>query len=216
MTTTAQSIIFEAQTQLSDLDGIRWAASELVIYLNDGQRESCVLRPDAFATTAALTLAAGVRQALPAACSKFFDMHRNTSVAAITKVDKKLLEVSDPTWYSRAGSATIQHFCFDPREPLAFDVYPPATTAASVDLIYAATPAEVAAPTAPGLAYTTVTGNINCPDAFKNALISFVLFRAFAKDAEAGGNAALSAAHYQLFTSGLGVDAATKQAVAPS
>lgn len=52
-----------------------------------------------------------------------------------------------------------------------------------------------------GAAYTTVTGTLIGKDAIKNPLLHFVLFRAFMKDAEFGGNAALSASHYQLFVS---------------
>ena len=43
--TSTQSIITQAQAILQDT-GVRWPVSELVQYLNDGQREAASLRPD--------------------------------------------------------------------------------------------------------------------------------------------------------------------------
>jgi len=213
MTTTAQSIIKEVQVLLQDVDGTRWPATELVDHLNDGQREIAVLRPDMFAVVAPLVLAAGSTQALPAACVTFMGMPRNTNGAPITKVDRWTLEAVLPGWATGAASATIQHFMYDDRMPKQVLVYPPAIVGTSVDIEYSTIPAGT--PAASGAGWATVTGNIDCDDTTKNPLIHWCLFRAFAKDAEFGGNAAMSSAHYQLFKTGLGSDSATSTAVAP-
>ena len=213
MATTVLSILQEAQDQLNDSAGTRWPATELARHLNDGQRETCNLRPDAFATSGEITLVAGIKQTIPGACVKFMGVTRNTSGLPITKVDKALLEASDPTWTTRAQTGVIKHYCYDPMYATAFDVYPPALVGTKVDGVWAAMPADVATPS--GAAYTTATGNITAPDEFKNALLNFVLYRAFSKDAEYGGNALLSAAHFSLFKSGLGDDYSTKAVVQP-
>jgi len=214
MTIAAQSIIKEAQIMLNDEGGVYWPATELVEYLNDGLREAVTLRPDLFTVAAPLALVAGVKQAMPATCISFMGMPRNTNGAPISRADQNLLDAVEPSWRSKAGTLVIEHFCYDPREPKAFQVYPPAAVGASVDLLHSAMPTAIAAPG--GAAWSTVTGDIPCSDVAKNPLIHWCLFRAFAKNTESAGNAAMSAAHYQLFGSGLVSDATTKQTVAPT
>lgn len=214
MTTTTQSVVFNIQTALQDVDGTRWPATEIVSYLNDGQRDIAALRPDLFTATAPLVLATGAKQTLPAACSKLIDIPRNTSGAAIRQVDQSALDAVEPTWYTRAGSTTVKNVCFDPRDPSGFWVYPPASSGASVDLVYAILPADLATPG--GAAFGTATGNLTVGDVFKNALTHYGLFRCWSKDAEFGGNAALASANYQLYQSLLASELASRQAVAPT
>lgn len=212
MTVAAKDIIWAAQDQLKDLAGDRWPARDLVSHLNDGQRDIVVLRPDAVAKTVAHALVAGPRQVVPADCSRLIDIPRNTGGRALRQVARKLLDASDPSWYTRQGTKALQHFMLDPREPKVFWVYPPAMVGASVDVDYAPLPQDVAAPSGDG--WASVAGDVNLPDDMKNALIHFVLFRAYGKDAEVG-NADLAAAHFKLYKACLGDDAAARQAFKP-
>ena len=205
MTTTAQSIIKQAHELLQDPDGIRWPATELVQHLNDGQRALVELHPEMFAITAPCTLVAGAKQTVPNDCAELIEVTRNTNGAALRVVERSMLDAIEPNWYSKTGTTALKHVCVDSRESAVFYVYPPAVIGASVELVYAAWPADVATPG--GATAASVTGNVNCDDQFKNALLHFALFRAYAKDAEFGGNAALSTAHYALFKSGAGATA---------
>ncbi len=191
MTTTVASIITEVQTILQD-DGTRWPTTELLSYLNDGQREIATIRPDLFVVTQAIPLVTGVKQTIPDACINLIEFTRNTDGAAIRQTDRTMLDLK-----------TIKHFCYDPREPDAFYVYPPAAVGASVDAVMSKMPDDA------------IT-NINCKDTCKNPLIHFILFRAYQKDAEFSGNAALSAGHYQLFKDTLSQDAAAGQSLTPT
>jgi hypothetical protein len=213
MTISAQSIIKTAQELLQDPDGIRWPATELVAHLNDGQRETATLRPDLFVITAPMSIN-GVKHTLPVACINLEEISRNTSGAPIRLVDRSMLDSVEPGWMIKNASKVIKHYCYDSREPDAFYSYPPAAAGASVDLVYSFLPTDVAAPN--GASYSTVTGNINCKDICKAPLLHFVLFRAYSKDAEFGGNAALAQSHYARFTTGLQADSATGQAVKPT
>lgn len=199
MTITAQSIIQEAQELLQDVAGIRWPATELVAHLNDGQRALVPMRPDWYATNATMALVAGAKQTLPAACVDFIGLPRNTDGQAISQVSQTMLDAVSPNWYKKSPSKTVLHFCYDPRNRDVLWVYPPAAVGASVEAIYSVMPADIPAPG--GAAYTTVTGTLIGKDTIKNPLLHFVVSRAFMKDAEFGGNAALSASHYQLFVS---------------
>ena len=66
MPITAQSVIRRCVETLQDPTSIRWPVAELVRYLNDGQREVALYRPDSLVTSATLTCVAGTKQALPA------------------------------------------------------------------------------------------------------------------------------------------------------
>lgn len=216
MTITAQSIILDAQTQLQDLEGVRWSASELVNHLNRAQRDIQTVRPDTTAVTASLTLAAGYKQAIPSSAAVLIDIAANTAGRRITKVEAPLLDAVEPDWRSRPGSTVIAHFMHDLRNPRRFDVYPPAANSASVEIEYSAYPADVAAPTGDGKAYATVIGNISLQDQWSTALLCLVLHYAWAKDAEYGGNAATSSAFLQRASQILGAEIQSAATVAPT
>ncbi|MFZ2306840.1 MAG: DUF6682 family protein [Rhodoferax sp.] len=206
MTTTAQSIVFEVQTTLQDLDGIRWPADEIVRSLNDAQREIVSKRPETAETTVEMDLVAGAKQTTPSDCCKLIEIPRNTNGPAIRVADRALLDALDPGWYTKPGVKTIKHVTHEASRPNTFYAYPPAGAGASVDLVYAPYPTDVPVPG--GVTYAQVTGDIDVDDVFKNALIHFCLFRAFSKDAEFGGNAGLAGTHYGLFKSEVGADEA--------
>lgn len=213
----AQSIIKRAAEALQDLPATRWSTAELVRHLNDGQREIVVHRPDSTRTTGSIALVAGARQSLPATAAKLIEVIRNTSGTkrAIRQTDRDLLDRFDADWYAMTGVTEIVHFMHDARDPSVFYVYPPAAASgASVEAVYSALPTDITEP-ADGTTFTSVTGNLSVPDIHANALLEFILFRAYAKDAEYGGNAALAQAHYSAFASALGIEIQATVAVAP-
>lgn len=217
MAVTAQSIILRAAETLQDLAATRWSTAELVRYLNDGQRELGVYRPDAVSTNATVDLAVGAKQALPANGFKLLDILRNdsaTSRRAVRLASRQLLDAHIPSWYNQAGALEIQHFVYDPRDPLVFYVYPPASTGAKVYMIYAAHPTPIAEPNA-GTTFSAVSGNISVPDIYANALLDYVLYRAFAKDTEFAGDASRAAAHYQAFQNAVTVEANATAVASP-
>jgi hypothetical protein len=94
-------------------------------------------------------------------------------------------------------------------------VYPPAAASgASAELIYSAYPTDIAEPGSTAL-YTAVTGNISVADIYVNALVNYILYRAYSKDSENTQNAALAASFYQLYQSLLGVELSGTTGVAP-
>jgi hypothetical protein len=213
MTTTVQSVLKEVQTALQDESGVRWSAVELAEHLNDGQREIAVIRPEMFVVNDVLSCAAGAKQALPAACINFMDAPRITNGSSIRKVDRWILDSVLPSWYDSTKTAALKHFCYDPNQPNTLYVYPPAIAATSIDIVYSTLPQDVQTPG--GAAYSTATGNISVDDIFKNSLIHFCLFRAYSKDAEFGGNVALSTAHYSMFKTCVANDVSASVTVAP-
>lgn len=209
MTTTAQSIIRRAAETIQDLSAVRWSTAELVRYLNDGQRESLRLRPDAFATATTLTLVDGAKQTLPATAAKLLDVVRNAAAAsskrAVRIINRQLLDSQLPDWHIAAPAVTTIHYMYDPINPRQFFVYPPATVLTQLDIVVAQYPTDITEP-ASSTTYTSVSGNIGMSDGLANALTDYVIARAFMKDAEQAGNAARAQAHYAMYTSALSTD----------
>lgn len=217
MTTAAQSIIRRVVETLQDTTSVRWPVAELVRYLNDGQREVVLYRPDSMVTNATVTLTAGAKQALPSNGSKLIDVIRNSAgnKRSVRMTARNILDTQTPSWYNLTGVTEILHYMYDPRDPKVFYVYPPAaSTGASVDLVYSAYPSDITEP-ADGAVFSAVTGNISLPDIYANILADYIMYRAYTKDTEYAGNAARAQAHYAAFQAALSTEMNGTTGVAP-
>lgn len=216
MTTTARSIIEKAHTQLSDSEGVRWPAYELVGWLNEAQRVIVRERPDQKCTTQPISLAFGFRHTIPDDAVALMDIPNNSAgnKRRITKIDMDLLDNVAPAWRAMSSSTEVRHFMHDMREPRVFQVYPPAAIGAQVDVTYSLEPVDVPVPVDGWLA-SAVTGNIDLRGTWADPILNFVLFKAYSKDAEFGGNANLAANYLALFNAALGTQLQTSATVAP-
>jgi len=217
MTIAAQSIIRRVVETMQDNTSVRWPVAELVRYLNDGQREVVLYRPDSMVTNATVALAGGAKQALPANGSKLIDVIRNTSgnKRSVRMTVRNILDTQSPNWYNLTGVTEILHYMYDARDPKVFYVYPPAASSgASVELVYSAYPTDITEP-ADGAVYSAVTGNISLPDIYGNVLADYILYRAYTKDSEYAGNAQRAQAHYAAFQAALTTEMAGTTGVAP-
>lgn len=216
MPIAAQSVIRRAVETLQDPTSVRWPISELVRYLNDGQREVVLYRPDSMVTSAARSLTVGTRQTLPNG-SKLIEVVRNTGGTrrAVRMVNREILDAQTPGWHNLTGTTDILHYMYDPRDPTVFYVYPPAATGASVDIVFAAYPTDIVEP-ADGALFTAVSGNIALPDIYGNVIQDYILYRAYTKDSEYAGNAQRAQAHYAAFANALGIEIKATVAVAPN
>jgi hypothetical protein len=217
MTTTAQTIIRRVVEIAQDITSIRWPISEPCRYYNDGQREIVLQRPDALSTNAAVTLVAGSKQALPTGGLKLIEVVRNTGGSAVRLTSREVLDAQIPSWHTLTGVTAIKHFMYDPRDPRTFYVYPPAASSgASLDIVYAKAPTDIAE-AADGGTYTNVaTTTLELPEIIAGPLIDYILYRMFSKDVEYAGNAARAQAHYAAFANALGMEIKATVAVAPT
>jgi hypothetical protein len=223
MTTAASSLVRRATDLILDNTSIRWPAHELVRWLNDGQREVVIVRPDATNTTATATMAAGTRQNLdlmaltPAPC-KLIEITRNMAATsaktAVRAVSRTMLDAQKPGWHALAGTVDIRHYMFDPRDPKTFYVYPPALNTAQLEVMYSAMPTDISEP-ADGALYSAVVGNISLPDIYASALLDYMLYRAYSKDADFAGNGQRAQSHYAAFTAALAAEIQATLAVQP-
>ena len=224
MTIPANNVLLSASKIVQDTTNVRWPIEELLQWLNDGQREIVLHRPDANPKTAVMTLAAGTRQTLkdkvaegvaggvgssisPAKLLDVIAVATGTSAttinrtAAVRKIEREVLDAQNPSWHSATGVTAVKHFMVDPRDPLSFYVYPPAAaTGASLEVLFSAYPTDI------GITAGAVTGNISLADIYGNALLDYVLYRAYSKDSDYAGNANRAQAHYTAFANSLGIE----------
>lgn len=219
MAIPAQHIIRRCVDTLQDSTSVRWPVAELVRYLNDGQREIVLHRPDAGLSSATITCVAGTKQAIPPNGSKLIEVVRNAkpggTFRAVRMINKEILDAQIPNWHTAAPQDEVLHFMYDVRDPKVFYVYPPATTSTRLDITYSAYPTDIAEPP-DGATYTAVTGDISVSDIYANALQDYILYRAYMKDSEYAGNAQRAQAHYAAFVNALGVEVKATVAVAPN
>jgi hypothetical protein len=153
-----------------------WSLSDLMGYLNEALRATAFVKPDMYVVQAAFTPVAGVLQQLPSDGVAFMNITRNLTgrKRVVTQVDDGLLEEANRFWPAATEQAEVEHYTADPRVPLRFRVFPPASGTGSVELVYGAVP--------PQLVYEAE--DLPVPDSFQTVLTDFVYSRAYAKNSK--------------------------------
>lgn len=189
MSVSVQSVLKRASTLLLDLGMERWTEDELLMWLNDGQRElAASVKPDAKVRTIEHVLNQGAKQAVPADGLAILDVRQNKDGTAITPCERSALDRFSPSWMQKPLSSSVRHWMPD-EHPNVFYVYPAQNDApGTVVMTYSAQPATVGA-----------ADDIDVRDIYAENLLNFILYRAFLKDAEFGGNGERAVAFYQAF-----------------
>lgn len=175
----ASTIIDNAARQLFDIDNIKWSRSELLSYLNDGQRAIVSIVPEATGTTQNISLTAGTKQSIPTdgwmllEATRNMGLDGNTPGRAVKLADRAILDETNPSWYSTATSTTQTIYMYNVRDRMNFYVYPPSPGTNKLEIIYSKIPADVTEATV-----------ISIADVYSPALLDYILFRAYSKNAE--------------------------------
>ena len=218
-TLQAQHILSRVRNILQDNTGVRWTDGEMFDYLSDAQREIANIRPDATAVHSNVQLATGTEQSIPTDGLRLIKLVRNmsgsgtdaTGARSIRVVTEDSLNTTEPSWHDptvtgdAAHGNEVKHYIFDSEDPRKFYVYPGVAGSAYVEVVYSKNPTSISA----------ATDLIQVDDIFANALINFVLYRAYLKDAEYAGNQNRAGSHYQLFTQSLARGAVVANAIEP-
>ena len=204
-TLTGANLISRIQDSLQDTTGVRWTEAELLRYINDAQREVVNFKPAAAADHSNVQLATGTEQSIPDVAMCLIKVVRNMSATggsatgkkAIRLVDEDILNSIEPNWHDptvtgdAAHGSVIKHYIYDPDDPRRFYVYPGVKSGSNayVELVTARNPTDL----------SSTSSTIYIDDVYGNALVDYVLYRCYMKDAEFAGNAQRAGSHYQLF-----------------
>lgn len=213
--TTVASLLSRAAVILQDPTSIRWPQTELLDWLNDGQREIALFKPNVFVKNTTVQLVAGTKQSLPADGVSLIDVVRNmgtngsTPGAAIRVVTREILDAQISNWHSSTASAVVKHYVYTPLDPKTFYVYPPQPTGAGTqnqaEVVYVASPTDA-----------TLVSTITIDDIYMTALLNYILFRAYTKDAEYANNAQLAQLYYTQYQAILQGKTASELAANPN
>ena len=190
MATTVQSLLDRFDALMNDVGSVRWPTAERLMWINDGQRELVTFKEDANAKTAVLSMTVGARQSLGnmTDCYKILTVRASSTNRAVLPCDRSVLDVFSPDWMAAANNEPIRNWMPD-ESPMAIWVYPSRLTAGDQALItYVAYPPTV-----------TQSDNLGVRDAYATNVLNYMIYRAYSKDAEFGGNTELAAAAYALF-----------------
>lgn len=193
-------IITQAQSILQDVTGIRWPAAELLGWLNDGQREIVLFKPNSFVKNTIIQLASGTNQQLPADGVQLIDVVRNmgqsgsTPGNAIRITMREILDSNTPNWHASTPSNVVLHYMYSELNPKNFYVYPPQPSTGQnfVEIIYGAAPTD-----------TAINGTITLDDIYQNVLLDYMLYRAYSKDTEWAADQNRAATHQNAYLTAL-------------
>jgi hypothetical protein len=206
-TLTGANLIDRIQDTLQDTTSVRWPEAELLRYINDAQREIVNFKPEASATHANVALSAGTEQSIPSGGLRLIKVTRNmsgtasdaTGKRAIRIVDVDILNSQEPDWHDpdvvgdAAHGTNVKHYAFDPDDPKKFYVYPGVSGDAYLEIVYSGSPTDL----------SLTSDTISLDDIYGNAIIDFVLYKAYLKDSEYAGNQQRAGTHYQLFSASI-------------
>jgi hypothetical protein len=203
MATAVDDIISRVRKILTDEGAIRWTDAELILWLNDAQTEIVLYKPDAGAVNTTVTLATGTKQTLPSGGNRLLGVVRNMSAASsgtggrvIRAVSREILDSQEPNWHdptvtgAAAHGTTQKHYCYDEQDPTVYYVFPGVAGASYIEIIYSAVPTDVSS-----------GEDIGVADIYGNAIIDYILYRAFQKEAEYSATNARADKQYGLFLS---------------
>lgn len=208
MAQTAGDIVRRAKRILQERgEGIRWTDSELIGWLNEAYIAVATQRPDAHSKIDTVTLSAGAKQALPSDGLRIMEVIGDG--ARLTT--RRMLSTMRPSWQSETPSRPFEFYVLDDMNPTMFWLYPPAVAGSEVEVSYVGKPKQHEGES------LTAVGNepISVSERFTTALLDFVLYRAFAKDAEAAANINRSQSHYQAFAAAMAGKAQGDALVSP-
>lgn len=224
MAFTAKDVMLRATTVLQDAGAVRWPATELLLWLNDAAREVALHKPNAVAETVEIQLSEGTWQTLPDEYISLIRVSRNLATSAqavggrtggkaITPIVREILDAQMPGWQDPSvlpSSPQVNHIIQDMMDPRTFYVVPGNDGTGMIEAIVSKMPTEIDQPANP-LDMDSYTATVDLPDIYRNALVDYVLYRAFSKDMNLAGNGQRAAAHYQQFAQAIGLKTQTEQ-----
>lgn len=206
-TVPCREVVESAGILLQDSSHTRWTEVELMKWLNAGQSEAVIYKPNICVRSVDQALGKGTKQTLPQDGLSLIDIPRNSDGNVITVIPRSSLDAQEPGWHlQKNASATALHYCYSELDPKRFYIYPPSPGGNKVELVYNAIPTTV-----------QIDDPIAIDDIYVSALVDYVIYRAFSKDSEfAPPSGASAAQHYTNFQNAIRGKAGGEAATDPN
>lgn len=181
----ASVVIAKATAILQDAGDVRVSPADKLGLFNSAQRMLVMIKPEAKTARGLITLVAGAHQTIPATGLRLIKLVRNEAGRGISLISEEQLNDFDPGWYATATPGPAKHYLFDPLDPKAFDVYPPAVAGAKVMGVWSALPTDVAALADP----------IGVDDIYEMPLVHLTCYGYYLRDTQEPSNQVLAKGH---------------------
>lgn len=223
---TAQDILQAASTLLLDEGYVHWTLPELCTWLNFGLDAITLQKPSASAVTVNVPLSRGTLQTIPAGNVCILRPVRNVDGPSsdrmprkrITVVDEPSLSAMNPAWDDERTcryQQQVKHVLFDEAAPKSFYVYPGNDGTGLVEMVLSAIPAKVK-PTGHEDDLASYDTQLPLDETYHDALVDYVMYRAYSKDAQFAGTAQRASLHYQQFANSLGIKVVVEARTSPN
>lgn len=194
MSTKVRDLVDRVLTALNDPDADSWSAPELIQYLNEAIDALVMIVPEQYSVIETLQLVTGPKQTLPTGGVRFIRVNRaiNTDDSlgdSAREVSLRALEQHYPNWHNAPGGL-VSEWASDPAEPTTFWVNPPQAPGA---------PAKAEVEYVKRPEYVDVGETLPTDPMYDAAIIEFILYRAFSKDADYAGQDGRAQGHYTKF-----------------
>jgi hypothetical protein len=244
--TLVRELFYRASAQLNDLSPqfTRWKQRELVDASNDGQRAIAKYIPSSSSRVDSVKLASGSRQSIeriPAASiipgdglspsdvngTYFQAAIRNmganglTPGAPIRVIDREVLDTTTPDWHTppTGAYAGVRGVVFDPRFPKFYYVWPAVPTGTNWWIEQSMLADPVLIPHASEGVYAwdgTSNVTISIDDKYVDDLLTYIMARAFMKDAEWAANPQMAQSYTSMFVGSVNAQAAALTGANPN
>jgi hypothetical protein len=171
------------------------------VWLHQGEIEILTHAPTAGATTANLEIEGGqVQQTLPVQYWALLDITTNLGIAGttqgrdITRTSLDRMQAAKPSW-RRDRSREVRHYMQDERDERTFYVWPALQATAVVEARLVVQP----------VLSSDLADVLTVGDKWLNAMVDYVLYKAFSQDGEEASNLDRAMTHYMAFAQTIGL-----------
>jgi Family of unknown function (DUF6682) len=190
----ASKIASDISNDLFDPDNDRFGLTDILQWINDGQRKIVELKPDANVTTGPMQLVAGTKQTLETGDIELIKITRNMGTDGTTPgkpihlVNMDHFSLHNPGWQTDTVNATVRVYMIDDRNPRVFYNYPPQPTSSMgyVEKVVTAIPTDIAA----------IGDAITLEDQYEPMLYNYGMFRGESRNAKSSPMAQQEAVRY--------------------
>ncbi|AYO17096.1 hypothetical protein D0812_22160 [Vibrio owensii] len=181
--TPVSNLINQAARLVVDKNMIRWDKAFWVDAYNAAIRAVLAVRPDALTKTEEVICDAGTTQKIPANARYVIDVLTNVGGGAVSgPLSLKMFNDYRPEWRQSSESDSVSTWLYDERNKETFFVYPGVKAGVKIEAVFAYEPTDITQADYEA----DVLGQLN--PMYDNAIIEWLVYRAFSEDSEITAN----------------------------